>query len=156
MVITLYVGADHGGFAIKAEILELLKKAGYQAIDCGAYTLDPTDDYPQYAFSVAQKVASENEQGADARGILLCRSGIGVAIAANKVRGIRAATVHSVADVHVAREHTGITVLALASDQLTTEQAWSIINEFLVTAVSSEERHQRRIANITRFEKESV
>src|SRR5688572_28102906 len=95
------LGADHGGFPLKQEIAEMLQQAGHEIVDAGAHTLDPSDDYPDFAGAVSRLVAGGKAQ----RGILICGSGVGASIAANKVRGIRAGLCHDTYSAHQAVEH---------------------------------------------------
>ncbi|HEY4519741.1 MAG TPA: RpiB/LacA/LacB family sugar-phosphate isomerase [Candidatus Paceibacterota bacterium] len=136
--------ADHGGFELKRALKERLVKDGYEVEDMGAHTLEPSDDYPAILFPAARKIA--NETGT--MGIFLCRSGVGAAIVANKVKGLRAAVVRSKEEVAHAREHNDIRVLALGSETLSEEQAYDIASVFLTTLFSGEERHARRIKQI--------
>lgn len=145
---TVFLGADHGGFALKQTITELLKAWGYQVIDCGAHELDPADDYPQFAFAVAEQVA----QKPDSRGILICRSGGGVAIAANKVRGIRAAQVWNPTIASHAAAHDGAQVIAIAADWLGEGELPAILKAYLETELIAGERHQRRLDQIAQYE----
>jgi ribose 5-phosphate isomerase B len=142
------LGADHRGFAMKQELTAWLLSEGYHVVDCGAETLSPEDDYPDFAIPVAQQVA----QGSCERGIVVCGSGEGVTIAANKVKGIRAAALYSVDLARAAREHTDCHVAALSSDTTTMELAKEIVTTFLNTPFSNEDRHLRRIAKISQQE----
>lgn len=144
----VFIGADHGGFELKEKIKTHLIERGYQVEDCGATSLNPDDDYPEFAFAVAEKVAADQYS----RGILLCRSGVGMTIAANKVPGARAATLHSEAEAAHARSHDDVTIAALPADFLTEQQIFATLGVFLVTPFSEEERHTRRLQKITAFE----
>ncbi len=167
-----YIGADHGGFEFKERIKQYLSGQGYEVEDCGAAVLDPNDDYPPIAIAVAQKVAEESKNivatelpaarqpgepvgtqpVTDVRGILLCRSGAGMTIAANKVPGIRAATVHSIKEAEHARAHNNVNIVSLAADYLSEEEIFAVLKTFMETPFTEVERHQRRISQITNFE----
>ncbi|MCX8008572.1 MAG: RpiB/LacA/LacB family sugar-phosphate isomerase [Patescibacteria group bacterium] len=143
----IYLGADHGGFELKERIKEWLSTWGEQYEDCGAVTFDPNDDYPKYAFAVAEKVSWENRKG-----ILVCRSSGGVVIAANKVQGIRAVACWDELSARHAREHNDANIIALAGDWINEDTAKKIVHVFLSTPFSNEDRHVRRINQITEYE----
>lgn len=156
----IYLGADHGGFDLKEKIKKLLTGWEYQWEDLGNTVYDPEDDYPQYAFAVAQKVA-EGERGGlvfptpwrqRAKGILLCRSAGGVIIAANKVERVRAVTAFNARHTEHARLHNDANVLALAADWLEDYQVEEMIKMFVSTEFSGEDRHVRRLKQIESFE----
>lgn len=157
----VYLGSDHGGFALKESIKGWLTEWGYTYEDCGNTKLDSRDDYPDYALSVAQKVASDNaseEKETDwpkmpsSFGILGCRSAIGVVMAANKVRGIRAGAAIDKHHVEHGRANDNINILALSGDWLDEAQAKEIVHAFLTTEYSQEERHSRRLDKIKAYE----
>ena len=137
----VYLGADHGGFELKNIIYEHLFHNGYEVEDMGATTLDEDDDYPKYAYAVATKVLGEE----DGRGILFCRSGQGMAMAANRVRGIRAAVIWDVEGAKETRRDNDSNVLSLPSDVVDAETAIRIVDAWLTTNFSGEERHSRRL-----------
>jgi ribose 5-phosphate isomerase B len=145
----IYLGADHGGFELKEKIKKVLDKNKYKYQDMGNKVLDKTDDYPDYAFRVAEKVAKEK----NAVGILFCRSSEGMIIAANKVKGIRAASVFNEKSAKLSREHNDANVIALPGDWMNEKEAEKIIKTFLETKFSNEERHVRRIKKISDYEK---
>jgi ribose 5-phosphate isomerase B len=144
---TIYLGADHGGFELKNQLKAWLIEQGRQVEDCGALAFDPADDYPDYAFAVAKKVAANP----GSLGILSCRSGAGMVIAANKVSGIRAANAVSVQDTKFNRDHDDINVIAISGNWMQIEQAKEIVQVFLDTAFSQVERHVKRLAKIANF-----
>lgn len=146
----IVIGSDHGGYELKEVISAWLIEQGYSVSDEGAHVFDPTDDYPQVAFSVAQKVADSQ----NAVGILLCRSSGGEVIAANKVTGIRAVSVFNSQSAVHAKEHNNANVIALPADWLTVEEVKKYILEFLETHFLQEERHVRRIAQISAYERD--
>ncbi|MFA6475107.1 MAG: RpiB/LacA/LacB family sugar-phosphate isomerase [Patescibacteria group bacterium] len=147
----IYLGADHGGFALKEHLKTVLKKNNLEYVDLGATVFDPEDDYPDYAFLVAKAVA---QAPGERRGVLCCRSAAGVVIAANKVIGIRAVAPLSVEAAQHAREHNDANVIGLSGDWLNESQASAIMDKFLATPFSNEARHIRRLQKITQFEQQ--
>ncbi len=147
----IYLGADHRGFELKEKIKTWLSEWGYQYEDLGALEYNKDDDYPDFAKAVAEKVIGVDAEGN--RGILICGSGIGVAIAANKIKGIRAGTAISAEQLHDSVNDEDTNVLALSADYLSEEQAQTIAKSFLETKFSGEERHVRRINKIKALEK---
>lgn len=146
----IFIGADHGGFELKKKIVQWLDERHLPYTDVGAHTFDAEDDYPAFAFAVAEGVA---KAPAENRGILACRSAAGVVIAANKVVGVRAVAPFSVEAAHHSREHNDANVLGLSGDWLTDEQAHEMLFAWLDTPFSNEERHVRRVQQITEYEK---
>lgn len=138
------IGSDHAGFDLKESLKKLLKEKGYKCHDLGAETFDPQDDYNVYGRKVAEAVAS----GEYDRGIVICGTGIGVSIVANKVRGIRAAVCHNTEMAQISRTHNDANVLALGGRTTTKELALDIAITWLETPFSGEERHIRRIRQI--------
>lgn len=149
---TLVLGADHGGYPYVETLIQKLENEGYTVMSVGAEQLDPNDDYPKFAFEVGKTVSALRAQGRAAYGILLCRSGAGMTIAANKIAGIRAVTATTDAQVRHSREHNDANVLSLSADWSTAEDMWRLIQVFIATPFSKEVRHQRRIDQITEFE----
>jgi ribose 5-phosphate isomerase B len=141
------VGADHAGFPLKKAVIQAIEQAGHMVIDLGAFTPDPVD-YPDYALLVGRAL----QQGAADRGILLCGSGIGVSIAANKLRGIRAGVCHDIYSAHQAVEHDDMNVLCLGPRVIGPALMIELVNAFLGARFSGEERHQRRLDKITAME----
>lgn len=146
--LAIYVGADHGGFQLKEELKQWLNQFAQEIIDCGAFDLNPKDDYPLFAAEVAKKVASEN----NSVGILLCRSGGGMTIVANKINGIRAVEVFDESSAGHAREHNHANVITLGGDYLSLDQAKKALESFFTTTPSTDERHLRRIKQIHQLE----
>lgn len=141
----IYLGADHGGYQLKEKIKVWLDEWGYPYADLGNLRLDDSDDYPDFAFKVGEAVA----QKPNSRGILACRSGVGMAIAANKIKGIRAvAPVDEASAVH-SRSHNDTNILALSGDSLSDEKAKKVLKTWIETKFSNEERHRRRLAKIS-------
>ena len=144
----IVIGADHGGFALKEELKGQLGKGGHAVEDVSAPALDPADDYPDVGAAVGRAVAADH----DARGIALCGSGIGIAVAANKVRGVRAGTCATPEQAAAARADEDINVLALSADALDAARAKAIVDVFLATPFSGAERHVRRVGKIATLE----
>lgn len=140
----IYLGTDHRGFSLKKVIKEYLSFSNHEVVDCGAAAYDAEDDYPDFARVVAHKVAGD----AGSRGILMCGSGVGVAIVANKIKGIRAATLHDARQALMARADEDINICALSADFIDAARAKEIIDAFLTTLFSHAPRHARRIAKI--------
>ncbi len=149
MVKVVYLATDHAGFNLKEKISLFLKKKFYQVIDLGPLKFAQNDDYPDYGFKLAKQVA----QRPGSFGVLLCRSGIGMSIVANKVKGIRAALCLSGLQAQKAREHNDANVLVLAADFSSLATMKKIIDKFLKTNFSGEERHLRRLKKIKEFER---
>lgn len=147
------IGADHGGFPFISQLAEKLEEKGITVINCGPYQLDPADDYPPFAFAVGEKVVELEKQGEIAFGVLLCRSGAGVTVAANKVKGVRATQAFDEKQVIHAREHDSANVLTLSGDWLSFEDMWSLTQTFIATEFSGDERHKRRIGLISSYER---
>lgn len=137
-MVLIYLGSDHAGFKTKESVAKTLSKLNVTYEDEGAYT-DKPSDYPFYAHEVAQKVKAN-----DAKGILVCGTGIGMSIAANKIKGVRAALVHTEKDAILSRKHNDANILVLSSDT-STEEIQKIIKSWLSTKFSRAKRHQRRI-----------
>lgn len=140
----VYIGSDHGGYQLKEELKRYLKELGYEIEDLGAHELNPEDDYPDFVFPTAESVA----RNPGSMGIVIGRSGNGEAVAANKVRGIRAALCWNEEVAKKAREHNDANILSLGADYITTDNAKKIAKAFLETPFSGEERHKRRIEKI--------
>lgn len=143
------IGADHAGVALKEQVKQVLTERGIAFKDVGTTSTDSVD-YPDFAESVARKVAS----GDFDRGILTCGSGIGMAIAANKIPGIRAAAIQDEVSARLGREHNDINVLALGERQITPDSARRIVELFLDTPFAGG-RHQSRVDKITALDKKS-
>ena len=144
------IGADHGGFELKPQLAEHMKGLGYEVIDVGAHSLEPLDDYPDFARAVAETVA---EHKAD-RGIMVCGSGVGASVAANKVRGIRASVCHDTYSAHQGVEHDDMNVLCMGARIIGFEMAKELVNAFITAKFTGEERHQRRLGKVLEMEAE--
>lgn len=144
----IFIGADHRGWELKGKIAKWLAGRAYEFEDVGAYEHDSDDDYVDYAIEVG--VRSQESGG---RGIVICGSGVGADIAANKVPGVRCGLGWEVDQVHAARKDDNINVLALAADNMEEEKALKLIEAFLETEFVESDRYLRRIEKISRFEK---
>lgn len=152
MMLRVALGADHGGFALKAELLPWLQDQGYEVLDLGAHTFDPADDYPDFAAIVARAVASGEAQ----RGIVVCASGVGACIVANKMAGIRACLCHDTYSAHQGVEHDDMNVLCLGARVIGVELARELVSAFLKARFSGEERHRRRLQKVLDFESRNI
>lgn len=144
----VHISTDHAAFECKNFLLERLRDAGYDVVDHGAVTYDAVDDYPTFIIPCAEAVAAEP----GSLGIVLGGSGNGEQIAANKVKGIRAALAYNTELASLAREHNDANVVALGGRMQTLDEAWDIVRTFLETPFSAEERHQRRIDAVMAYE----
>lgn len=144
----IYLGSDHAGHELKLEIAAYLEERGLDFRDLGNAVNDPDDDYPDYAFAVAEAVAEK----ADSFGILACGSSQGVCMAANKVKGVRAAPVSTLEEARLTREHNAANVLCLSGWNTTISEAKPVIDTFLSTEFTGEERHVRRLGKISDYE----
>ena len=148
----LYIAADHGGFALKEEIKKYLSRLGVSYEDLGAHSFIPTDDYPDVSFALAKKVASQK----NAKGVLVCRSGQGACIAANKVRGIRATQSWNQESAKRSRNDDNSNIICLGGDFLTSKEMQSIIKTWLMTPFAKLPRYKRRLKKIADYEKNRV
>ena len=143
------IGADHGGYPLNERVSEKLSAAGHELIDFGTHVGSRPDDYPDYALKVGQAV----QKGEAEIGILICGSGVGAAVAANKLRGIRAALCGDTYSGHQSREHDDCNVLCLGARVVGEELALDIVRAFVAARFSGEERHKRRLEKIDAIEK---
>ena len=146
------LGTDHGGFPLKVDLLQWLIAQGYDVSDLGAYTFDPTDDYPDFAQAVASAVAS----GKVERGLIVCGSGVGACIVANKLPGIRAGLCHDTYAAHQGVEHDDMNILCLGARVIGIELAKEVVKAFLNAQFSGEERHSRRLEKLKEIERQSL
>lgn len=142
------LGTDHGGFQLKSAMAATIERAGHQVFDCGASSLDPDDDYPVFAERVALAVKS----GAADRGLVLCGSGVGASVAANKVRGIRAALCHDTFSAHQGVEDDDMNVLCIGARVVGPSLADELVRTFLRAEFSGAERHRRRLELVRAIE----
>jgi ribose 5-phosphate isomerase B len=143
------IAADHGGFTMKERMAAALREEGYELTDFGAMVLDPADDYPDFVIPLARGVG----EGKLDRGIALCSSGVGAAIAANKIAGVRAALVHDGYSAHQGVEHDDMNVICLGSLVVGYAEAWELVRSFLAASFNGAERHRRRLAKIAALER---
>lgn len=143
------IAADHGGFTMKERLVAALQDAGHVLVDFGARQLDPADDYPDFVIPLAEAVA----KGKVERGIAVCSSGVGAAIAANKVVSVRAALIHDNYSAHQGVEHDDMNIICLGSLVVGYAQAWELVGTFLAARFSGAERHRRRLAKVAALEK---
>lgn len=146
------IASDHGGFALKEHMAELLRGSRYEIVDFGAHQLNPADDYPDFVVPLARAVAS----GEVERGVALCGSGVGASIAANKIPGVRAALIHDVFSAHQGVEDDDMNVFCLGGEVIGSALAWELIEAFLAARFSNAPRHQRRLAKVQALENEEV
>jgi ribose 5-phosphate isomerase B len=142
------VGTDHAGFVLKETVVAAIRSAGHDVLDCGAFEIDPGDDYPDFAASVAHAVI----EGRAWRGILTCGSGVGASVAANKFAGIRAALCHDTFSAHQGVEDDAMNVLALGARVVGPSLAAELVGAFLRAEFSGAERHRRRLKKVSEFE----
>jgi len=144
----LHIASDHAGFVFKVELLAHLKSAGHDVVDHGAFEYDAEDDYPAFCISAAKSVAVEP----GSLGIVVGGSGNGEQIAANKVRGIRAALGYTPEIAALTRQHNDANVLGIGARMHSTEEAFAIVDAFVAEPFSGDARHQRRIDQLAAYE----
>jgi ribose 5-phosphate isomerase B len=144
----IYIGADHRGYQLKEKITRWLFDMEYPCMDLGAMNLDPTDDFTKYAEDVASLVAANS----GSRGVLLCGSGVGVEVVANKFDGIRASVGKSVAQVEAGRNDDDMNVLVIAADFTEEKEAKAMLIAFLETKFSGKAKYERRLQEIAEIE----
>lgn len=142
------IGADHGGHPLNERVIEEMKRAGHEVVDFGTHDGSVPDDYPDYAKLVGETV----QNGETEIGILICGSGVGAAVAANKLRGIRAALCGDTYSAHQSREHDDCNVLCLGARVTGVELALEIVRAFVGAKFTGEERHTRRLAKVNAME----
>src|SRR5215813_11392103 len=141
------IGSDHAGFQLKSAVGDLLRSMGHSVLDVGAFNENPSD-YPDFAAAVGRAVLEGNAE----RGVLICGSGVGASVAANKLKGIRAAVCHDCYSAHQGVEHDDMNVLVLGSRIIGVKLAEDLVRAFLNATFTNEERHKRRLAKITAIE----
>lgn len=144
------VGADHGGFEMKNELATLLANEGYEVVDFGNELYDSNDDYPDFAIPLARAVAVGDVD----RGILVCGSGVGASVAANKVAGARAALCHDTYSAHQGVEDDNVNILCLGGRTTGIAVAWGCARAFLNAQFSDADRHRRRLRKVLAVEQE--
>lgn len=140
------IGSDHGGYLYKEHIKKYLEKSGQAVVDLGCFSQESVD-YPDYGFAVGEAVA----KGEADRGIVVCTTGIGIGIAANKVPGVRCATCTSPYTAHMSRQHNDANVLSIGAKTVSQDALGPIIDEFLQTAFEGGGRHERRVQKINQY-----
>jgi RpiB/LacA/LacB family sugar-phosphate isomerase len=146
---SIYIGSDHGGFRLKGQLITYLTAKGFTVTDLGNKALDKTDDYPAFAANVARQVQLNKNN----RGILICRNGVGVSIAANKFNDIRAVLSTTPRHASSSRFDDDTNVICLGQDYLTSTQAKKIVTAWLDQSFSNGARHKRRLDKITKIER---
>jgi RpiB/LacA/LacB family sugar-phosphate isomerase len=147
MIVAL--GTDHAGFVLKSTVAAAIGAAGHSVLDCGAFTLEPNDDYPDFSELVATAVLD----GRADRGVLLCGSGVGASVAANKFRGIRSALCHDTFSARQGVEDDAMNVLTLGARIIGPSLATELVGAFLRAEFSGAARHKRRLAKVEGFER---
>ena len=142
------IGADHAGFELKQILLDYLRHRGHEVIDAGTTSADPVD-YPDFAEAVSKVLLD----GAAERGVLVCGSGVGASVSANKIPGIRAGLCHDTYSARQGVEHDDMNILVLGARVIGVELARELVNNFLAAKFNGEERHRRRIEKIKALEK---
>ena len=148
----IHIATDHAGLEFSTQLQHHLAGLGHEVIDHGPVTYDPLDDYPAFCIRAAQAVVADQAVGVEALGVVFGGSGNGEQIAANKVKGVRAALVWSIATAELAREHNDANVIAIGARQHGFEDVVGFIDRFIETPFSGDERHVRRIAQIAAYE----
>ncbi len=139
---------DHGGFELKNKLAEKLRAAGHQVTDFGAFALDMQDDYPDFVIPLAKAVAARNVE----RGVAVCGSGVGAAVCANKIRGVRAALIEDHFSARQGVEDDHMNIICLGGRTVGPELAWDLIEAFLAAEFSQAERHLRRLGKVAALE----
>lgn len=148
----IHIATDHAGLELKDKLIEHLSTQGHQVTDHGAYEYDPQDDYPPFIISAAEAVVKDQQDGKEALGVVFGGSGNGEQIAANKVKGIRAALVWNESTAKLAREHNNANVISIGARQHDEAEVLSLIDTFIAEPFSGDERHVRRIGQIAEYE----
>jgi ribose 5-phosphate isomerase B len=148
----VHIATDHAGMELSSHLITALSASGYEMVDHGPAAYDAEDDYPAFCINAATAVATDQSAGVDALGIVLGGSGNGEQIAANKVKGIRAALAWNLDTAKLARQHNNANVIAVGGRQHTVEEATELIKAFLTEPFTNAERHERRIGKITAYE----
>lgn len=142
------IATDHGGFALKKEVITQLTQAGHEVVDFGAYQLAETDDYPDYVEPLARAVAD----GKVDRGVAICGSGVGASVCANKIAGVRAALVHDHFSARQGVEDDHLNILCMGGRTVGPAVAWDLVQTFLAAEFSQAERHLRRLEKVAALE----
>lgn len=148
----VYLAADHNGYELKEKIKQYLTQKGIDFEDMGPYRYDKDDDYPDFAYKAAKKVAEDRENN---RGIVICGSGVGTALVSNKVQGAYCAQVFNRQMAQGAREHNGVNMISLGAHYMGESEIFAAIEEFLQAAGHNAERHARRFKKIQAIENQA-
>jgi ribose 5-phosphate isomerase B len=148
----IHIATDHAGLEFSEDLRAHLTAAGHEVVDHGPTSYEPLDDYPSFCINAAQAVVEDQARGIPALGVVFGGSGNGEQIAANKVRGVRAALAWNVSTAELARQHNDANVIAIGARQHTVDEATLFIDTFIATAFTGEERHARRIAQLAEYE----
>lgn len=152
----IHIATDHAGLEFSTQLQHHLAAQGHDVVDHGPVEYDALDDYPSFCIRAAQAVVADQRDGVEALGVVFGGSGNGEQMAANKVKGIRAALVWNLATAELAREHNDANVISIGARQHTFDEALSFIDRFIATPFSGEERHARRIAQLAAFETDGI
>ncbi|MFJ2552555.1 ribose-5-phosphate isomerase [Microbacterium sp. NPDC087591] len=150
----IHIATDHAGLDFSTQLQDHLRSAGHDVVDHGPIVYDAVDDYPAFCIRAAQAVVRDQAAGVEALGIVFGGSGNGEQIAANKVEGIRAALVWNLSTAELAREHNDANVIAIGARQHSFDEVITLIDRFIATPFSGDERHVRRIGQIADFERD--
>lgn len=150
----IHVATDHAGLEFKEKLTTHLSAQGHEVVDHGAHDYNPDDDYPAFIISAAEAVAADQQNGINTLGVVFGGSGNGEQIAANKVRGIRAALAWNEATAKLARQHNDANILSIGARQHSESEALQLIDFFIAEPYSGDERHVRRIGQISAYEQE--
>ncbi len=152
MKLRVALAADHGGYPLKAELLPWIRARGHEVLDLGAFALEPDDDYPDFAEAAGQALVS----GRAERAIIVCGSGVGASIAANKIPGIRASLCHDTYSARQGVEHDDMNVLCLGARVVGVELARELVAAFLHATFGGEQRHRRRLEKVLAIERRAL
>ena len=144
------IATDHGGFALKEELVGRIRAAGHEVVDFGAHQLTPDDDYPDFVVPLAQAVVADTVD----RGVAICGSGVGASVCANKVKGVRACLIHDHFSAKQGVEDDHMNILCMGGRTVGPEVAWDLVKTFLAAEFSSAPRHLRRLAKVASLESE--
>jgi ribose 5-phosphate isomerase B len=142
------IATDHGGFALKEELVARIRAAGHEVVDFGAHSLTPDDDYPDFVVPLAQAVVAGNVD----RGVAICGSGVGASVCANKVKGVRACLIHDHFSAKQGVEDDHMNILSMGGRTVGPEVAWDLVQTFLAAQFSQAPRHLRRLSKVALLE----
>jgi ribose 5-phosphate isomerase B len=145
------IAADHGGFSLKQELTSHLQAAGYKVQDFGAFSQNPSDDYPDFVIPLARAVAA----GRVERGVAICGSGVGASVCANKIQGIRAALIHDHFSAQQGVQDDHINIICMGGRTVGSAVAWDLVHTFLTAEYSQSPRHLRRLGKVASFDGET-